>query len=206
MDVRDPGIGARVARLLPLLSVMLGVLACRARPTAIPARLPTLTPGIRHRDANALMLSARDLGPAYEAQEISRLERGRGWGGEATRLSGYRTVYTADRGTFSEVISQVECYLSGSDAQVAYQAYKDQLTVQLTREAEGSSVDKGEARGLGEWGWMFRLRGEGVETVHYLFVRENVVAEIVVSGLPSPGFQDEAARQAQIVDRRIQEP
>jgi hypothetical protein len=178
--------------------------ACR-QGLSTPLYQPTPTPGIRHRDALPLMPTLDDLGPGYAVLDDRRLEPGPGWSDRATRLSGYRTTYTGPGSPFVEVLYQVECYLSNSDAQAAYRTYKDELTTAISEDERYSSVDASEAS-LGEWGWMYRMQGEKSDRVHYLFQRGNVLVEAVYAGVPSPDFLDEAIRLAQNIDRRISAP
>jgi hypothetical protein len=149
------------------------------------------------------MLDAKDLGSGYEAVEAHRLEPGRGWGDDTTRLSGYRMAFAGDRGVFSRITCQVECYLSVKDAQDAYRAYRERLAADLKGNASYESVSDSEERLLGDWNRMYTIRGQDLLTVHYVFLRENVFVELALSGRDVPEFPDQAARQARLLDERI---
>lgn len=192
----------KVVGLLLLLGLIGGLSAC-GRESPPPTRWPTPTPPIRHRDAYPLMLTLDDLGAGYEVAEKHRLERGRGWGDDTTRLSGYRTIYQGRQAAFTRVLCQVECYLSVQDAQSAYRTYRERLTVELRADVRYASVSEREASALGDWGWAFEMRAGSMDAVHYLFLRENVLVEIALTGVHSPGFLDQAVRQAQVVDQQI---
>jgi hypothetical protein len=165
-------------------------------------RPPTPTPPIRHRDAYPLLLTLEDLA-GYRVVERHRLERGPGWVPEVTRLSGYRILYAGDQGAFHEVLCQVECYLSVADARTAYRVYKEQLGAEIKSNAQDAAVNESEVQGLGEWGWVFAIRSDGLETAHYVFLRENVLAEAIFTGAHTPEFSDRAVRYAQLIDQRI---
>jgi hypothetical protein len=193
----------RRAILLVGIAIALGACAGQQGPPA--TRLPTPTPPIRHRDAYPLLLTANDLGGSYALVEMHRLERGIGWSPEITRLSGYRHVYEGG-GRFPHVVSQVECYLSAKEAQTAYRLYKEQLVSDLQSDERYAAVNESQADGLGEWGAMFSMRGKNdanLETAAFLFVRENVLVEVTLSGRHASDFFDQAIRQAKIVDQRI---
>jgi hypothetical protein len=151
-----------------------------------------------------LMLQAQDLGAAYEAAEITRLDRGQGWDEDTTRLSGYRVAFDSADGVFSRVECQVECYLTVSDAQAAYRAHRQQLESSLGANTRYDSVTDTEERLLGDWNRKFTLTGsnDAIE-IRYLVLRENVLAELAFSGSESPEFADQAARKARLVDERI---
>jgi hypothetical protein len=150
------------------------------------------------------MLSVSDLGAGYVVTEDHRLDKGRGWADSATRLSGYRVAYEGAGEPFTQVVCQVECYLSSKDAQVAYRVYKDELAAKIAEDGRYTSVDAGEAN-LGEWGWLFDMQHDNSQTVHYIFLRENVLVETIFAGAHTAEFLAEAIRQAQVVDRRILE-
>jgi len=149
------------------------------------------------------LLRADDLGPGYHLVETGRLERGRGWGEDTTRLSGYRTVFEGGGDVFSRLVCQVECYLSVADGQEAYLAYLAALPAQLDGDPVYGSVADHEERALGDWNRVFVARAEGVEIVHVLFLRENVFVDLAFTGTGAPQTIDLAARQARLVDERI---
>ncbi len=193
---------SKVATILLALWTLVATSACSAR-TPPPTSPPTPTPPIRYRDALPLMLSLQDLGKGYETVEMYRLEQGKGWDEQSTRLSGYRALYRGVSGGFESVLCQVECYLSFHDAQVAYRAYKSKLTDELKSDRRYDAISDEEVSVLGEWGWRFNLRAQDKETYHYIFVRENVLVEMSITGQRSPDLADRSIRLAQIVDRRI---
>ncbi len=201
MEKGQEGI-ARGTVCMLVLGALAALCACAARQSP-PVLFPTPTPPIRYRDALPLMLTLQDLGSGYEVVEMYRLERGKGWDKETTRLSGYRALYRGQGGGFTSVLCQVECYLSFRDAQVAYRAYKGQLAAELKNSQGYDSVSDEEVSVLGEWGWRFNLRAQDKETYHYIFVRENVLVEMAMTGERSPDLADRTIRLAQIVDRRI---
>lgn len=196
----SPGLRA----LLCVTAVLVGVslVAC-GRPAPTRVRVPTPTVVIRHRDALSLMPVSEDLGPSYRAVEERRLERGKGWGDDTTRLSGYRTVFEGPGEAFSRIVSQVECYLSVEDAQAAYRAYRESLSSDLRGNASNESVTEGEERLLGDWNRMFSVRSPNGLTVHYVFIRENVFVELALTGQDVPDLPDQAARQARLLDERV---
>ena len=149
------------------------------------------------------MLVADDLGAGYEQDSIYRLEGGRGWTEEATRLSGYRAAYLGRDVAFTEVTCQVECYLSVQNAQAAYRAYIRRIGEQIKSSDQYDVINEREEQSLGEWGWAFEMRSQDTDTVHYIYVRENVLVESVLVGTHSPDFVQQAVRMAQVVDRRI---
>ncbi|MBN1933814.1 MAG: hypothetical protein JW934_04065, partial [Anaerolineae bacterium] len=56
------------------------------------------------------------------------------------------------------------------------------------------------------WGTMLTMQdaeGGNVETIHYLFLRENVLVEMALTAAKSPTLSDQALKQAQVVDQRI---
>ena len=187
---------------LTFLVAAFGLGACgEATPTRVALPMPTVA--IRHRDASALMLSLADLGDLYEIEGMYRMDRGRGWDDQSTRLSGYRAVYQSSQAGLSQIQCQVECYLSVRDAQSAYRAYKEQLSRQLDTQYE--SVGEGEEEALGDWNWVFRFQANDQQVVHYLFLRENVLVEMAFAGQRSPTLPGQAVRYARAVDQRIYE-
>lgn len=177
--------------------------ACSPQPPAI--RPPTPTPPIRHRDALPLLLSLDDLGVEYTLVEQHRLNKGAGWTPDITRLSGYRHVYQGNQARYARVVSQVECYLSAQEAQIAYRTYKGQLTEQIKNDSQYGPLNEGEAR-LGEWSTMLTISNKDnpdLITIHYVFVRENVVIEVGLTGWKGPDFNEQALKTAQIVDKRV---
>jgi hypothetical protein len=188
-----------------LVGLIVGLGACGKQKPSPPMRAPTPTPLIRHRDALPLMIALDDLGDHYALVEMIRLERGKGWSDETTRLSGYRHVYEGS-GSFSRIVCQVECYLSVRNAQTAYRIYKEQLVSTFGNDERYAAVNESEASGLGEWGAMLRMRDksdQNRETIAFLFVRENVLTEITLEGTYSSDLIDRAVRQAKVVDQRI---
>ena len=191
------------ARALVGLIVCLEIVtACRKEP-ATPARRPAPTAEIRHRDAYPLMLTLSDLGAGYQASGVTRLERGKGWAEEATRLSGYRAAYQGTGTTFSSIECQVECYLSIRDGQSAYRALKAQLATQIQNEGKYTTVNESETSVLGEWGWLFHMRNLDQDTFLYVFVRENVLVQASLTGVHTAELADQAVRLAQVVDQRV---
>jgi len=185
---------------LALVLAALSLAACgKVAPTRVV--LPPPVVAIRHRDALALMPSAADLDELYEVSETYRMESARGWDDQSTRLSGYRAVYEGDQAGISQIECQVECYLSVPDAQSAYRAYKEQISERL--DAAYDSVGESGEEALGDWSWAFRIQAEDEQVVHYLFLRENVLVEMVFTGPRSPDMPDQAARHARSVDQRI---
>jgi hypothetical protein len=109
-------------------------------------------------------------------------------------------------GRFSRVVSQIECYLSAKEAQTAYRLYKERLVSNLQGDERYAAVNESQADGLGEWGTMFSMRGKNDtnrETAAFLFVRENILAEVTLTGRHASDFVDQAIRQAKVVDQRI---
>jgi hypothetical protein len=47
------------------------------------------------------------------------------------------------------------------------------------------------------------MRAQDQETFLYLFVRENVLVKVLVSGAHSAELADQAVRLAQVVDQRV---
>lgn len=175
-----------------------------ARATPEATRRPaTETASIQHRDALSLLPSADDLAPGYEQESAYRLAQGKGWVEEATRLSGYRAVFAGPGDPFTQVMVQVECYLSAQDAQAAYRAYKGQLGDQIRNSAQYDAINEREEQALGEWGWAFEMRSQDSDTVHYVYLRQNVLVEVALVGPHSLEFVQESLRMAQIVDRRV---
>jgi len=158
---------------------------------------------IRHRDANTLMPSVGDLGQGYQATEKHRLERGKGWGEDTTRLSGYRNVFVGSQSVFSRVECQIECYLSVTDTQAAFRVLREQLGADLRGNAANDSVTDGEERMLGDWNRVFTVRSGDDLTLHYVFLRENVLVVLALTGPDAPDFPDQAARVARLLDERI---
>jgi hypothetical protein len=155
---------------------------------------------IRHRDALALLVRDEDLGEGYVRLESYRLPRGKGWDEGATRLSGYRAIY---QGASTRVTSQVECYLAVADAQMAYRAYQSLIGEQIKNDDRYTAVNEYEQDLLGDWGWAFEARDDVQETYHYIYVRDNVLVESIVSGPKAADLRQETVRLAQVVDQRI---
>jgi hypothetical protein len=182
-----------------------GLGACGKQEGPPPTRLPTPTPPIRHRNALPLLLTINDLGGAHSLVDMHRLERGKGWSDEITRLSGYRHVYEGG-GRFSRVTCQAECYLSIKEAQTAYRLYKEQLVSSFRDDEQYGAVNESQADGIGEWGAMFSMRGQNNanrEIISFLFIRENVLVEVTLTGNHAPDSVDQASRLAKTVDQRI---
>ncbi len=193
-----------LARGFFLLIALTSLAACQ-QATPRPIGPATPTPPIRHRDALPLLLTAEDLGSSYKVVDQQRLDKGKGWGDDSTRLSGYRHEYQGS-GTFNPVVVQVECYLSVKDAQGAYRAYKAQLLEQLRAGGKYTSINEAETRGLGEWGAALTMQDTAdanIQTIHYLFLRENVLVELALTAPKSAALGDQALKQAQVVDQRI---
>ena len=192
------------ARMFALLFVcaVAGLSSCGPEATRV-AHVPTPTLAIRHRDANTLMPLANDLGQGYQAVEKHRLEHGRGWGEDTTRLSGYRNVFAGSQSVFSRIECQIECYLSVTDTQAAFRALREQLNGELRGNAANESVTDGEERLLGDWNRVFTVRSGDDLTLHYVFLRENVLVEVALTGPDAPDLPDQAARLARLLDERI---
>jgi hypothetical protein len=151
-----------------------------------------------------LLLQSQDVGSAYQAIETRRLQRGRGWGDDTTRLSGYSVTFAGSEGVFSRVECQVECYLTVGDAQTAYRAYRQELKASLEASDRYDSVRDSEERLLGDWNRKFTMAGpRGSTEIRYLVLRENVLAVMTFVGPESPEFADQAARKARLLDERI---
>jgi hypothetical protein len=185
------------------LCVLGACLSACAGPTAVLNLAPTPTLQIRHRDALPLMLDSADLGAGYKAVEVHRLERGKGWGDDTTRLSGYRMVFEGGVGVFSRIVCQVECYLSVEDAQSAYRAYREDLAGDLRASAAYESVSDSEERLLGDWNRLYTARSRDSVTLDYIFLRENVLVDLSLAGPDAPDFPVQADRQARLLDERI---
>jgi len=179
-----------------------GLSACGPEATRV-AYIPTPTLAIRHRDANALMPSADDLGRGYQTAEKHRLERGKGWGEDTTRLSGYRNVFAGSQSVFSRIECQIECYLSVTDTQAAFRALREQLNADLKGNVANDSVTDGEERMLGDWNRVFTVRSGDDLALHYIFLRENVLVDLAMTGTDAPDLPDQAARLARLLDERI---
>ena len=190
----------RIALLF--VCAVIGLSSCGPEATRV-ARIPTPTLAIRHRDADTLMPSAGDLGQGYRAAEKHRLERGKGWGEDTTRLSGYRDVFAGSQSVFSRIECQIECYLSVTDTQAAFRALREQLDADLRGRVANDSVTDGEERLLGDWNRVFTVRSGDDLTLHYIYLRENVLVVLVMTGLGAPDLPDQAARLARLLDERI---
>jgi len=165
---------------------------------------PTALPEIRYRDALPLMLEAQDLGADYyEIAETHRLAKGKGWGEDTTRLSGYRFVFRGEDGLFSEVTCQVECYLTLNEAQDAYRAFRQEIAAELRDSTAYDAVHDAEERLLGEWNHMYTAQSRDAMLVEYVFLRNNAFVFLSFVGSQAPGFADEAAQQARSLDERI---
>ena len=187
---------------LTLVLAAVSLAACgEATPTRVSLPMPTVAIG--HRDAFALMPSVGDLGGQLELKEMYRMDSGRGWGDQATRLSGYRAIYQDSQDEISQIECQVECYLSVPDAQSAYRAYKEQLSLQL--DAAYDLVGESEEDALGDWNWVFKVQSNDQQVVHYLFLRDNVLVEMAFAGQSSPTLPGQAVRYARSVDQTIYE-
>jgi hypothetical protein len=149
------------------------------------------------------MLEAQDLGEGYEIAVTHRLARGKGWGQDTTRLSGYRFVFRGDGGLFSEVACQVECYLTLKEAQDAYRAFRQELAAELRDSTAYDTVNDAEERLLGEWNHMYTAQSSDAMLVEYVFLRNNAFAFMSFVGPQAPGFADEAAQKARSLDERI---
>ena len=185
-----------------LLALSAALTAC-GRATPVAAVAPTPTVQIRHRDALRLMWDSGDLGAGYSLAEEYRLEAGKGWGEDTTRLSGYRKAFEGGTGVFSRIVCQIECYISIRDAQGAYRSYREKLTTDLKANAAYGSVSDSEEGLLGDWNRMYVARARDTMTVHLVFLRENVFVELVFTGPNVPEVPDRAARQARLLDERI---
>lgn len=195
----------KIGRLILVSVILIAVGACQ-KPTPTPIGPPTPTPPIRHRDALKLILGEQEMGSGYTLVGQERLEKGKGWNEESTRLSGYRHEFRGRKTTFDAVTVQVECYLSAKDAQGAYRVYKAQLIEQLRNSGQYASINEAEARGLGEWGSVFTMQdaaNANIQVIYYLFLRENVLVELSLRAPKSPALADQALKQAQVVDQRI---
>lgn len=193
----------RVWRIvLLLLCAVIALSSCGREATRV-VHIPTPTLTIRHRDANALMPAASDLGQGYQVAKKYRLEQGRGWGEDTTRLSGYRTVYSGSQSVFSRVECRIECYLSVTDTQTAFRALREQLNADLKGNVANDSVTDGEERMLGDWNRVFTVRSGDNLSLHYIFLRENVLVELAMTGPDAPDLPDQAARLARLLDERI---
>jgi hypothetical protein len=192
-----------MARRVFLLFVLLWVSAGCAAATRDPREAPTALPEIRYRDALPLMLQAHDLGSGYGIAETHRLARGKGWGGDTTRLSGYRTVLRGEGDVFSEVTCQVECYLTVKDAQDAYRAYRQEIAADLEDNTAFDSVTDTEERVLGEWNHVYTAESREAILVEYVFLRNNAFVFLSFAGPRAPDFADRAAQQARLLDDRI---
>jgi hypothetical protein len=149
------------------------------------------------------MPSADDLGQGYQAAAKYGLERGMGWGEDTTRLSGYRNVFAGSQSVFSRIECQIECYLSVTDTQAAFRALREQLDADLKGNAANDSVTDGEERMLGDWNRVFTVRSGDDLALHYIFLRENVLVELAMTGPDAPDLPDQAARLARLLDERI---
>jgi hypothetical protein len=200
-----PGVVLSRVRVCALLTVCLGIVVACGRPRPTPIRLPTPTIEVRHIDALPLMASTAQAlaGDGYQALEEHRLERGLGWGEDTTRLSGYRTVFGGGGGAFSQVVCQIECYLSVEESQQAYRAYRETLTSRLQGNPSYGPMIESEEEQLGDWNHKYAVSAEGSAIVHYIFLRENVLVEFAFTGPESPTFPDQAARQARVLDKQI---
>jgi|GEM_PF-3726007 len=197
--------GNKIGRLMFFLVLLFSLGGCQ-KPTPTPMGPPTPTPPIRHRDALRLILDEQALGSGYTLVNQERLEKGKGWNEASTRLSGYRHEFQGRGTTFDALTVQVECYLSTRDAQMAYRAYKTQLIEQLRNSGRYASLNEAEARGLGEWGTVLTMQdaaNANIQTIYYLFLRENVLVELSLRAPKSPALADQALKQAQVVDQRI---
>ena len=182
----------------------LGLLTACSQKTPTPVRISTpTTMSIRHRDAFPLIMTADDLGGGYRTVEMHRMEPGKGWGDDTTRLSGYQAVFESGRGVFTRISSQVECYLSVVDAQIAYRAYHETLAARIRGNATYESIKDAEESLLGDWNRRLAVTFQGQMIIHYIFLRENVFVELALTGPESPEFRDRAARQARLLDERI---
>ena len=184
--------------------MQLGLLTSCNQDAPLPIHFPTPTIiSIRHRDAFPLIMTADDLGGGYRTVEMHRLEQGKGWGDDTTRLSGYRATFESGRGVFTHISSQVECYLSVVDAQIAYRAYRETLTAQIKGNATYQSVKDTEESLLGDWNRRLAVTLQREMIIHCIFLRENVFVELALTGPESPELLDQAVRQARLLDERI---
>jgi hypothetical protein len=204
-DVLRKTTRAAVACTLLFAFAVAGTVAGCRRATATPVRLPTPTIEVRHTDALPLMTSTTQTlaEDGYQPVQEHRLERGLGWGEDTTRLSGYRTVFEGGGGAFSQVLCQIECYLSVEDAQNAYRAYRETLTTKLKGNPSYGPMIESEEEQLGDWNHKYAVAVETAAIIHYIFLRENVLVEFALTGPESPTFPDQAARQARVLDTLI---
>lgn len=199
---QGPRLGRAWMFALLFVCTVIGLSSCGPEVTRV-AHVPTPTLAIRHRDANMLMPSADELGQGYQTVAKRRLERGKGWGEDTTRLSGYRNVFAGSQSVFSHIECQIECYLSVTDTQAAFRALREQLNGELRGSAANESVTDGEERLLGDWNRVFTVRSGDDVTLHYVFLRENVLVEMALTGPDAPDLPDQAARLARLLDERI---
>jgi len=186
-----------------LICLALALTACQEEVIPTPTRPPP-TAVIRHRDAAPFMLTLDDLGQGYQIVEQHRLEKGKGWNEEATRLSGYRHVYQGTETPFTTVICQVECYLSVNETFSAYRAYKEELVSRL--QEQYASINESETHKVGDWAAVLSARNpdnENERAFYYLFTRENILVEVTLIGPNMANFDGLSLQQAQVVDQRI---
>jgi hypothetical protein len=112
-------------------------------------------------------------------------------------------VFDGGSGIFARVEYQIECYLTVDDAQDAYRAHRQTIAPKVQGNASSGPVIEGVEEGLGDWSHKFAFSTEDGSVVHYIFLRENVLVELVFAGPTDPTFPDRAASQARVLDERI---
>jgi hypothetical protein len=194
----------RDTRLMAILLVVLaGLQVSCGRAAEADTATPTPLPEIRYRDALPLMLERDDLGGGYELAESVRLPRGKGWGKDTTRLSGYRSVFQGSGKPFDAVTCQVESYLTIKEAQEAYRAFRQEIAATIRDNDDYQTVHDTEERLLGEWNHVYTAQSKDTMRVEYVFLRNNVFVFLSFDGPNTPEFADEAAQQARALDEHI---
>jgi hypothetical protein len=186
-----------------LLVALVGLLAGCGRAAEGRAETPTALPEIRYRDALPLMLETQDLGSGYEIAETQRLPKGKGWGEDTTRLSGYRFVFHGQGEPFATVTCQVECYLTVREAQEAYRAFRQGIAAELKENSAYETAYDTEERLLGEWNHVYTAQSKSTMLVEYVFLRNNAFVFLSFEGPQTTEFADAAAQQARSLDERI---
>lgn len=186
-----------------LLTVLVGSLTGCGRATEARTETPTALPEIRYRDALPLMLNTKELGVGYQLAETHRLPRGKGWGEDTTRLSGYRSVFRGLGKPFDTVTCQVECYLTLKEAQDAYRAFRQGIAAELKSDSAFETVHDTEERLLGEWNHAYTAQSKDTMLIEYVFLRNNAFVFLSFAGPITPEFGDKAAEQARSLDERI---
>lgn len=186
-----------------LLVILVGLLAGCGQAAQGHVETPTALPEIRYRDALPLMLEAENLGAGYELAETHRLPRGKGWGEDTTRLSGYRFVFRGEGEPFATVTCQVECYLTLKEAQEAYRAFRQGIAAEIKDDSTYEAVHNTEERLLGEWNHVYTAQSKGTMLVEYVFLRNNAFVFLSFEGPQAPEFANQAVQQARSLDDRI---